>query len=124
MDNYINDYLSFFALNSEPVKNIVEKLVEYWFPEPVPTIILFSQIGRVLADQLYSLDKAERSLFFKHIELGMCSEKDELATAVATGLVESLVTASDENEELWKEIESCLQPESKKHALAWKNFGQ
>jgi len=54
----------------------------------------------------------------------MCSEKDELATAVATGLVESLVTASDENEELWKEIESCLQPESKKHALAWKNFGQ
>lgn len=124
MDNYINDYLSFFTLNSEPVKNTVEKLVEYWLPEPAPTIILFSQIGKVLADKLYSLNKAERSLFFKHIELGMCSENDELATAVATGLVESLVTASDENEELWKEIESCLQPESKKHALAWKKFGQ
>lgn len=54
----------------------------------------------------------------------MCSEEDELNKAVTTGLVESLVTASDENKKLWKEIESNLQPESKKHALAWKNFGQ
>jgi len=63
MDNYINDYLSFFTQNSEPVKNIVEKHVEYWIPEPVPTIILFSRIGKVLADQLHSLNKTERSLF-------------------------------------------------------------
>ncbi|MNJ81998.1 hypothetical protein D3C77_811110 [compost metagenome] len=54
----------------------------------------------------------------------MRSDNDELATAVATGLVESLVTASDENESVWKEIEAYLHVESKKHALAWKKFGQ
>lgn len=54
---------------------------------------------------------------------------DKIPSAVqkqlgATGLVESLVTASDENESVWKEIEAYLHVESKKHALAWKKLGQ
>jgi hypothetical protein len=77
-----------------------------------------------LVNQLGSLNQLEKSALFQHIEAGMRSDNDELATAVATGLVESLVTASDENESAWKEIEGYLYGESKKHALAWKNFGQ
>lgn len=42
---------------------------------------------------------------------------------VATGIVEGLVTASDEDESMWKKIESYLHTESKKHALSWKFFG-
>ncbi len=124
MDRYINDYLSFFMLKSESIKNEVKNCVDYWLPESPPIILLFSRVGKTLAAQLSLLSSSEKQFFFQHIEAGMCSEEDELATAVATGLVESLVTASDENTELWKEIESNLQPESKKHALAWKNFGQ
>ncbi|GAB7263868.1 hypothetical protein DZJ_04180 [Dickeya ananatis] len=44
----------------------------------------------------------------------MMSDNDDLATAVATGLIESLVTATDGNESVWKEIESNLHAESKK----------
>ena len=93
-------------------------------PDPPPTILLFSLVGKALVNQLASLNHSEKSALFQHIETGMRSDNDELATAVATGLVESLVTASDENESVWKEIEAYLHVESKKHALAWKNFGQ
>lgn len=124
MDKYIIDYLDFFIQKSVRVNDEVKKCVEYWSPDLPPMILLFSQVGKALAAQLNSISKSERLVIFQHIETGMCSKEDELATAVATGLVESLVTASDENVELWTEIESCLQPESKKHALAWKNFGQ
>lgn len=124
MDNYIDDYLSFFTQASEYIKNEVNRCVEYWLPDPPPTILLFSLVGKALVNQLASLNNSEKSALFQHIETGMRSDNDELATAVATGLVESLVTASDENESVWKEIEAYLHVESKKHALAWKNFGQ
>ncbi|MDQ9129177.1 hypothetical protein RDT67_22420 [Serratia fonticola] len=124
MDNYIDDYLSFFTQASEYIKNEVNRCVEYWLPEPPSTILLFSLVGKALVNQLASLNHSEKSALFQHIETGMRSDNDELATAVATGLVESLVTASDENKSVWKEIEAYLHVESKKHALAWKNFGQ
>lgn len=124
MDNYIDDYLSFFTQASEYMKNEVNRCVEYWLPNPPPTILLFSLVGKALVNQLASLSYSEKSALFQHIETGMRSDNHELATAVATGLVESLVTASDENESVWKEIEAYLHVESKKHALAWKNFGQ
>ena len=124
MDNYLIDYLGFFSLKSEPIKKTIEQAIKYWLPDSPPTILLFSQVGKTLAYQLALLSEMDKTNFFQHIESGLCSENDELATAVATGLIESLVTVSDENTALWKEIESCLQPESKKHFLAWKNFGQ
>ena len=124
MDRYINDCLSFFVLNSEFIKNEVKNCMDYWLPESPPIILLFSCVGKNLAAQLSLLSSSEKQFIFQHIEDGMCSEENELNTAVATGLIESLITASDENTKLWKEIESNLQPESKKHALAWKNFGQ
>ncbi|KEY58941.1 hypothetical protein [Serratia sp. DD3] len=124
MDKYIDDYLTVFAQTSEYIKNEVNRCIEYWLPEPPPTILLFSLVGKALVNQLGSLSQLEKSTLFQHIETGMRSDNDELATAVATGLVESLITASDENESVWQEIESYLHVESKKHALAWKNFGQ
>ncbi|MNE93909.1 hypothetical protein D3C80_1918170 [compost metagenome] len=116
--------MSFFTQASEYIKNEVNRCVEYWLPDPPPTILLFSLVGKALVNQLASLNHSEKSALFQHIETGMRSDNDELATAVATGLVESLVTASDENESVWKEIEAYLHVESKKHALAWKKFGQ
>lgn len=124
MDKYIDEYLNFFIQKSEYIKNEINKSVEYWLPEPPPTILLFSLVGRALVNQLSSLSQSDKSTLFQHIEVGMRSDNDRLATAVATGLIESLVTATDEDEPVWKEIEGYLHVESKKHALAWKNFGQ
>ncbi|WP_145476093.1 DUF7674 family protein [Yersinia similis] len=124
MDKYFNDYIFVFTQLSEYVKKEVDQCVEYWLPESPPMILLFSRIGKVLVNQFSELNEAEKYVISQHIEDGMQSDNDELATAVATGLIESLVTATDENEELWKAIEAWLHIESRKHAIAWKNFGQ
>jgi hypothetical protein len=42
MDKYVNEYLSIFTQKSEYIKNEVNKSVEYWYPDPPPTILLFS----------------------------------------------------------------------------------
>lgn len=124
MTKLINDYVGVFTQRSEHIKNAVNRCVEYWLPEEAPLILLFTTIGKALVKQLDALSDDEKTLLFQHIEDGMLSNEDELATAVATGLVESLVTASDGNDELWKDIEQHLGSESNKHAIAWKNFGQ
>ena len=124
MTKLINDYVGVFTQRSDHIKNAVIRCVEYWLPEQAPLILLFSTIGKVLVKQLDALNDDEKTFLFQHIEDGMCSNEDELATAVATGLVESLVTASDGNDVLWKDIEQHLGSESNKHAIAWKNFGQ
>ena len=124
MTNLINDYVGVFTQRSEHIKNAVNRCVEYWLPEQAPLILLLTTIGKVLVKQLDALSDDEKTLLFQHIEDGMLSNEDELATAVATGLVESLVAASDSNDELWRDIEQYLGSESNKHAIAWKNFGQ
>lgn len=119
-----DEFISFVIDRNEFLKNDVKKCLEYWMPDaPVP-ILLFSLVGKSIVKHLSFFNENEKLSLFQHIELGMTSDNEELAIAVATGLVESLVTASDANESVWKEIEYYLQVESKKHALAWKNFGQ
>ncbi|MDK9357372.1 MULTISPECIES: hypothetical protein [Lelliottia] len=124
MTRLLNDYIGVFTQRSEHIKNAVNRCVEYWAPEQVPLILLLSTVGKALIKQLDVLSENEKTVLFQHIEDGMRSDEDELATAVATGLVESLVTASDGNDELWRAIERYLGRESNKHAVAWKNFGQ
>ncbi|MFJ5456147.1 hypothetical protein [Pectobacterium sp. CHL-2024] len=123
MEKYINEYLSVFTQKSEYIKSEVNKGVKYWLPDNSPTILLFSLVGKTLVNQLDFLRESDKLEFFQHIETGMLSENADLSTAVATGLIEALVTASDEDESMWKKIESYLHTESKKHALSWKFFG-
>ncbi|MDG0806301.1 hypothetical protein [Pectobacterium brasiliense] len=123
MEKYINEYLSVFTQKSEHIKNKVNKSVKYWLPDNSPTILLFSLVGKALVNQLDFLRESDKLEFFQHIETGMLSDNADLSTAVATGIVEGLVTASDEDESMWKRIESYLHTESKKHALSWKFFG-
>ncbi|KHS81747.1 hypothetical protein V6M93_14825 [Pectobacterium brasiliense] len=123
MEKYINEYLSVFTQKSEHIKNEVNKSVKYWLPDNSPTILLFSLVGKALVNQLDFLRESDKLEFFQHIETGMLSDNADLSTAVATGIVEGLVTASDEGESMWKRIESYLHTESKKHALSWKFFG-
>ncbi|MCA6963831.1 hypothetical protein [Pectobacterium odoriferum] len=124
MDKYINEYLSVFTQKSEYIKNEVNQSIEYWLPDPPPTILLFSLVGKALVKQLALLRESDKLIFFQHIEMGINSENADLATAVATGLVEALVTASDEDESVWGKIENYLHSESKNHALSWRDFGK
>lgn len=53
----------------------------------------------------------------QHIENGMASGIEALSIATATGLIESLVSASDKNEAVWREIEAFLLAESKQNGF-------
>ncbi|QRN40176.1 hypothetical protein [Pectobacterium carotovorum] len=120
MVEYINEYLSMFTQRSEYIKNEVNQSIEYWLPDPPPAILLFSLVGKALVNQLALLRESDKLNFFQHIEMGINSENTDLAT----GLVEALVTASDEDESVWGKIENYLHSESKNHALSWRNFGK
>ncbi|WP_330985920.1 MULTISPECIES: DUF7674 family protein [Enterobacterales] len=124
MKNSTTNYIRVFTEKSEYIKNAVNICLEYWSPEEAPLILLFASIGKALANQFDELSDTERELLFQHVEDGMLSNDDDLATAVATGLVESIVNASNGNDELWRRIEKKLGSESQKHAIAWRNFGQ
>jgi hypothetical protein len=52
------------------------------------------------------------------------SQDTALGTAMATGLVEALVTSADKNPGLWTELEKLFGPASLKHAVAWRDFGR
>jgi len=124
MRKLINDYVYVFTNSSANFKDVVGRCIEYWMPEPAPMILLLSAIGKSFVKQINTLSENEKKKLFQHVEEGMHSSDRELSIAVATGLIESMVTASDEDDQLWKQIEEHLGIESKKHAIAWKNFGQ
>ncbi|EPO3623564.1 hypothetical protein ACT90E_000904 [Salmonella enterica] len=124
MDKIIADYVDKFSSFSDSISETIGSVNEYWIPDESPLIMLFSQIGKSLVAIFSELDCVKNELLFKYIEDGMASDNDELATAIATGLVEAIVTSTDANQHLWGEIEGLLGVKSKEHALAWRNFGK
>ncbi|EAP4998781.1 hypothetical protein DEK44_00265 [Salmonella enterica] len=123
MDKMIADYVDKFSSFSDSISETIGSVNEYWTPDESPLIMLFSQIGNSLVAIFSELDCVKKELLFKYIEDGITSDNDELATAIATGLVEAIVTSTDANQYLWGEIEGLLGVKSKEHALAWRNFG-
>lgn len=125
MNKNLKEYLSLFFVLSDEIQILLNEFDHEWEnDEDPPYIFLFSKIGKVIANNVFLFDYKKQIEIFSHIECGINSDNEYLATAVATGLVEALVNVSDSNPELWNKIESHLGTESKKHAIAWKNFGQ
>lgn len=124
MDHFIASYIERMDSYSDVISESIDSMKEYWAPDEPPIIMLSSHIGKALVKAFPKLDRTERELIFEHIENGMISANDELATAVATGLIEAMVTSTDDNQCLWEEVEKALRQKSKEHALAWKIFGQ
>ncbi|MBK5073803.1 hypothetical protein I2492_13335 [Budviciaceae bacterium CWB-B4] len=124
MNKRIQEYVEELASFSDEISAELSTSVEYWKPEYPPVILLFSQLGKAIVRSILNLDENNKRILFQYIEAGMISDNDELAVAVATGLVEALVTATDDNQYLWEIIEKELGEKSKEHALAWKDFGQ
>lgn len=125
MNKNLKEYLSLFFVLSDEIQILLNEFDHEWEnDEDPPYVFLFSKIGKVIANNVFLFDYKKQIEIFSHIESGINSDNEYLATAVATGLVEALVNVSDGNPELWNKIESHLGTESKKHAIAWKNFGQ
>jgi hypothetical protein len=123
MYNRTMDYLRNLVLDIPVLNEKLTRCIKYWGDETPPPIVAFGDIGDAIVDNLTALSGEVRQKVFASIESGMTDPDDDIRTAMATGLIEALISRSDGKPGLWAEIESLLGPDSKKYALAWRSFG-
>lgn len=104
------------------VQDIEERLEDEFFPNPIGTISLFSEIGWFVVDHLNAIERPQR--IFDLIEDAMLNGDDELKNAIATGFIEALVSRSDTSENGWSEISGYLGSRSLEYANAWMKFSE
>lgn len=97
-------------------------MVMEWQPEEPPPTILLGGIGYRIAEDFDRSDPQTNRAIFAVVEEGMNSPDAMVSTAVATGLIEGIVTRTDEIDGLWDRIASCMGPESSAYAEAWMRF--
>lgn len=119
MNTVCHEYIENLSQYSEGMKKVYNDVFEYWNPREPPLTILFGAIGDRIAEDFEIVEVENNSRIFHTIESAMLSNDTELVTAVATGLVESLVTRASQNEELLGRIWLMLGEQSRKHAEAW-----
>lgn len=103
------------------LQSIGQETFEYWEPDPPPVTILFAAVGKELARRFDSMENESKEIAFEFIEEGMNSNDNALTTAVATGIIEALISESSRHEGLWPRIELQLGSISKRHAEGWRN---
>ena len=118
------DYIRNLVSDDPPLKEVLDRCLCDWEPEMPPTTILFAKVGNAIGDYLNVCSANQRHKIFTGIEIAMTDPDENLKTAMATGLIESLVTKADKQEGLWAQLEQYFGPISKNHALSWRKFGQ
>ena len=88
---------------------------------PLCVAVLPAAIGKELARCFDNMRNESRVSAFELIEEGMNSSDHALKTAVATGIIEALISESSRNEGLWSRIELQLGSVSRRHADGWRN---
>ena len=96
-----------------------QEVLDEWQPEAPPVTTLFAALGNRIAEEFGSAGVEANRRSFSLIEHAMESGDQELVTAVATGLIEALVTRAVQSEGLWDEMAPLLGPRSRHHAYAW-----
>ena len=117
------DFLNRARNISDDLNVPLNEVYREWRPSEPPKTVMLSELGHYIVGNIDRFDPKVCSLLFGLIEEALRGEDAITRDAVATGLVESLVNASDGNDKLWCQIKSCLGPKSLRHAVAWKNFG-
>jgi len=117
------DFLLSLASKSPVLNETLDRCFLRWRPEEPPITVAFGELGHAVGEHFHDLPIETQQKIFAQIEEGMVSSDEGLATAVATGLIEALVTESDRRTELWSQFEKLLGPESLKHAVCWRDYG-
>lgn len=96
-----------------------DETLDYFAPNDPPVTTLFAALGDRIAEDFDSTSVDVNQQIFRLIEEAMCSSDYHLVTAVATGLIEAIVTQTARNEGLWLRISSMFGERSLHHAKAW-----
>ncbi|AXE96286.1 hypothetical protein SB778_31730 [Paraburkholderia sp. SIMBA_050] len=107
----------------EPLRLAKDEAVEEWGVD-IPRTLLFSRLGKAIAENFDRFSFDERIFVFNLVELGMKTKNDELKTLVATGLLESLYTRASRDPVLWGRLDGQLGNISKQYLLDWGTWRQ
>lgn len=113
------DFVDLLAATSGGIKAACQEVLDEWRPEEPPVTTLFAALGDRIAEDFESAGVDTNRQIFSLIEKAMESGDPGLVTAVATGLIEALVTRAMRSESLWKQLAPFLGPRSLHHAEAW-----
>ena len=115
---HYKEFIKLLTTESEHAKVAWQFCVDDWMPQEPPVTILFSAMGDKIAENLNVIDADKKIRIFSLIEEAMNSHEVLLVTAVATGLIETMVTTTELNK--WvPETLSLFGPKSLSHAKCW-----
>ncbi|GAB1848684.1 hypothetical protein MyNCGM683_35600 [Achromobacter xylosoxidans] len=104
---------------SNRAQTAYQDVIDEWQPEEPPVTESFAALGYQIAEDCRCADTDANLRTFSLIEEAMESGDQELLTAVATGLIEALVTRAAQVEGLWAQVAPVLGPRSLHHAEGW-----
>lgn len=113
------EFLGLLVAASGGVEAAYHDIIDEWRPEEPPVTTLFAALGQRIADDFSNVGADSNRRLFSLIETAMESSDQVLVTAVATGLIEALVTRAVQSENLWKQMAPLLGARSLRHAEAW-----
>lgn len=113
------DFIGLLAAASDSVQAEYQRVLDEWQPEEPPVTTLFAAIGDRIVEDFVSADVYANRRMFSLIEQALESGDQSLVTAVATGLIEAMVTRAAQSEGIWEKIALLLGPRSRRHAEAW-----
>ncbi len=94
-----------------------EKVKEEFRPHPPGINSLCDRIGRSISENIDSIENAAD--IFQLIEEGISNGTDELRDAIATGLIEAMISESDGHPGKWDGMFPHLGPQCAVYAKAW-----
>ncbi len=113
------EFVDRFVKLSPSLADAYEETIDYWAPETPPLTLLFADLGRKIADNFASEALEPYPEIFDLVEQGMAIDNPELSTAIATGLLEGMISRASQSMGTWHRIRPLLGRLSLSHSDAW-----
>lgn len=111
------------ALSPETHSAFVESMARSWMGAEQPAQI-FRAIGTALARKRAPVLEANKRKVFAFAEQLLNQGSDEVANAVATGMLETIWKASRDSGFDFSCIDPYLGPEARRYLIAWDDFNK
>jgi hypothetical protein len=93
-----------------------------WQPEEPPATVLYSAFGQSISETVGHLSNDEKTYIFDTIEQLLLQGDDIVRAAVATGLLEALLSQSSSNRFDFRAISNHLRPNTRHYCQEWDRF--
>ena len=119
MERSCREFVDALIEHAAGLQATYRETIEYWEPDEPPVTTLFAALGDRIAEDFDSIETNVNRCTFCLVETAMANGDSKLATAVATGLIEAIISRAWRQEGLWPRISPMLGDLSRKHANAW-----